>query len=414
MVAAVALISIATHGQDAWVTISDPSVKTVKVSLESNPYFPPILIMGSDDRLNVNFDYLDYDVHYLRYSLQHCNADWRPSQLMESEYATGFNYADITDYEQSYGTFAHYYNYNLSLPNDDIAFTKSGNYVLRVYPQDDPDKTLFTARFAVSENTVRVYAGVTSRTDLDYNNESQQVSVDIENRNNVILDPYGELTIVVNQNMRTDNEAVVTRPTMVLGKKITYDHNQSLIFKAGNEYRRIETVSINTINMGVDRIEYFEPYYHATLLIDERRDNTQYLYDKTQNGRFTIRNSECDDSFVCADYVVTHFSLDTGGRMLNGGKIYLQGEFTEGLSPSTRMMKWDGATGMYLCDLLLKQGAYNYQYLWVPDGTTTGITGKIEGDKYQTVNEYLVRIYDHHIGARYDRLIGYAIINSGL
>ncbi|MBQ3730522.1 MAG: DUF5103 domain-containing protein, partial [Muribaculaceae bacterium] len=84
--------------------VFDSNVRSLKVCLASNMYIPPVLMMNSDDRLLVNFDYLDYDPHYLRYSVTHCNADWQPSQLVESEYVNGFNYADIEDFEPSEAT----------------------------------------------------------------------------------------------------------------------------------------------------------------------------------------------------------------------------------------------------------------------------------------------------------------------
>ena len=49
----------------------------------------------------------------------------------------------------------------------------------------------------------------------------------------------------------------------------------------------------------------------------------------------------------------------------------------------------------------------------MPDGSTAGLTARIEGDKYQTVNEYLVRVYHRRQGERYDRFIGYGIAFSG-
>ncbi|MBR1543435.1 MAG: DUF5103 domain-containing protein [Muribaculaceae bacterium] len=415
-----AALSLLTAGyaaaQDMRPHIFSSSVKSLKLSLEHNPYAPPILILGGEERLNVNFDYLDYDVHYLRYSVVHCNADWTESVLMESEYVDGFNYADIDDYEQSVTTFTHYYNYNFTLPNDNFRITKSGNYLLKVYEQDDPDKILFQTRFVVCENSVSVRAAVTSRTDFDYNSEHQQVSFEVIGKTRgQIRDPYGELTAVVTQNSRTDNQVVVTRPMMVAGDVVTFDHNQALIFDAGNEFRRMEMVSVHSINMGVEKMQYFEPFYHASLFVDRPRANTQYLYDQTQFGRFTIRNRECDnaDSNTCADYVVAHFTLDTDGRMFTGGRIYLQGEFTQAIPQDWALMKWDSSQGLYVCDLLLKQGAYNYQYLWVPDGTTMGRAGMIEGNKFQTINEYLVRIYDRPMGERYDHLVGFAVVYSG-
>ena len=411
-----ALMSVAAVAQgrvDTRPHVFDENVRSLQVSLLSNRYIPAVYMLGSDDRLLVEFDYLDYNVHYLRYSVTHCNADWQPSQLVENEYVSGFNYADIEDYEQSEATFVHYYNYQFLLPNSDMELLVSGNYLLTVYEQDDPDKILFQTRFSVCEGNVSVFPQVTSRTDIEYNNRYQQLSFDVRFKPNQIRDPYSEFTCVVTQNSRQDNSVIVTRPTMVGVDHVTYDHNRDLIFPAGNEFRRFETVNAHNLNMGVQSIRYYEPMYHATLMIDEPRSGMQYLYDKTQFGRFIIRNAEAyGENPLEADYMITHFTLNTDGK-LNGGNVWLYGEFLEGYPASQAMMKYDAASGCYVADLLLKQGAYNYMYLWVPDGTSVGQTARIEGDHYETVNEYLVMVYDRPMGERYDHLVGYGVTYSG-
>ena len=408
-----AVAAVAQGRVDTRPHIFDNNVHSLKVCLLNNMYIPPVLMMNSDDRLLVNFDYLDYDVHYLRYSVTHCNADWQPSQLVDSEYVSGFNYADIDDYAQSEATYVHYYNYQFALPNEDMELLVSGNYLLTVYEQDNPSEILFQTRFSVCEGMVGVFPQVTSRTDVEYNNRFQQVSFDVRYKPNQIRDPYTEFKCVVTQNSRTDNAVMVTRPSMVGVDHVTYEHNRDLIFAAGNEFRRFETVNAHNMNMGVQSIRYYNPMYHATLMIDEPRNEVQYLYDKTQFGRFTIRNAETrGESALEADYMITHFALDAGGQ-LNGGNICLYGEFVEGYPASQAMMKYDASSGLYTADILLKQGAYNYLYLWVPDGTSVGQTSRIEGDHYETVNEYLVKVYDRPMGERYDRLVGYGVAYSG-
>ena len=405
--------TVAQNKVDTRPHIFDNNVRSLKVCLASNMYIPPVLMMNGDDRLMVNFDYLDYDVHYLRYSVTHCNADWQPSQLMESEYVSGFNYADIEDYETSSATYVHYYNYQFMLPNSDMELLVSGNYLLTVYEQDDPDEILFQTRFSVCEGGVSVFPHVTSRTDVEYNNRYQQVSFDLHFKPNQIRDPYNEFICEVSQNSRMDNVVYVKRPSMVGMDNATYDHNRDLIFPAGNEFRRFETVLAHNINMGVQSIRYYEPMYHATLMVDEPRNETQYLYDKTQYGRFTIRNAEArSESMLQADYMITHFTLATDDK-LNGGNVWLYGEFMNGYPESQAIMHYDASSGCYTADVLLKQGAYNYMYLWVPDGSSVGQTSKIEGDHYETVNEYLVKVYDRPLGERYDRLVGYGVAYSG-
>lgn len=413
--AAICIIAATTaHAQqaDTRIKIVDPNVKTIKVAPRSNAYMPPVIVMGSGDQVNVDFDYMDYDEHYLRYSVTHCNADWQPSQLVESEYVDGFNYADITECGHSQATFVQYCHYSFALPNEDFSITKSGNYLLTVYEQDDPDKILFQSRFSMCERVVDVMATVSSNTDIDFNANHQQVAIELGYKMGAITDPYGELKVVVGQNTRTDNERTITRPMMVEMGKVTYDHMPDLIFPAGNEYRRIETVNTKGYNLGNVRMSYYEPYYHATPPTDVPRAGTQYLYDQTQHGRFTVRNSETDNSATEADYCITHFTLNTGGP-LTGGRIYLEGEFTQGLPGGVAEMMYDAASGCYVNDMLLKQGAYNYQYLWVPNGSSQGLTSRIEGDDYETINQYVIKVYNRPSGERYDRLVGYGVAYSG-
>ena len=405
-------ISAFAQRVDTDIRIFNKNIHSLKIAPVDKPYGVPIIALGSDEQLNVNFDLIDYDAHYLRYSITHCNADWQPSRLIDSEFVSGFNQADITDFAQSEGTFTHYFNYNFTFPNDDMQILKSGNYLLKVSEQDDPDNVLFQTRFSVCEHTVNVAVETTSRTDIDYNDAHQQVSFEVTYKPGTIQNPYQELKALVTQNSRTDNAVMVENPLMVGGNKVTYDHNPALIFNAGNEYRRMETVNVNALNMGVSRIEYFEPYYHATVNPDQPRVATQYLYDQTQFGRFTIRNAEANDSHTQADYIITHFTLEPDD-MLPKGKIYLQGEFTQGLSPSATQLRYEPESGTYTCDIMLKQGHYNYQYLFVPDDGKVGLTSYIEGDKYQTINEYLVKIYSHPMGERYDHFVGYGVAYSG-
>lgn len=390
----------------------NPSFRTLQVKLVGNDYFPPIITSGLGDYIMISFDEISPDLSYLRYSLVHCNADWQPSDLVETEYVSGFNYANIENYEFSSGTFSNYVHYSFTLPNDDMQMLVSGNYLVRVYREDDPDQILLQARFSVSENAVGVYTSITSRTDVDYNSQHQQLSFEIDTKSYEVRDIYSDFKIYVSQNSRLDNEVYIDRPLSANSKTATYDHLRSLIFPAGNEYRRMETVATSYYTMGVQSMTYHHPYYHATLFTDEPRVETQYLYDQTQMGRFTVRNAEADNSDTMADYIVTHFVLNTAGPV-TGGKIYLDGEFTNHLFNSSTLMKYDASTGCYYNDMLLKQGAYNYQYLFVPDGQTVGYTATIEGDKYQTVNEYLIKVYNRKPGERYDRFVGFGMIFSG-
>lgn len=121
--------------------------RTIQVQVEDNQLAPPVITLGEANRIVISFDHLAENVTYLQYSIIHCDADWRPSQLSELEYMDGMNTNNVTDYAFSTNTFAHYVNYRITLPNDDVQLTKSGNYVVLVYPEFEPEKRCIAGLF---------------------------------------------------------------------------------------------------------------------------------------------------------------------------------------------------------------------------------------------------------------------------
>lgn len=396
---------------DTMTGVFNDRFRSLQIQVAENPLAPPIINLGAGDRVIISFDELAEDRHYLRYSLTHCNADWRPSQLVELEYLDGFNQGDVTDYEFSRATTVHYVHYSITLPNEQMRFTVSGNYLLKVWDEERPDEILLQARFMVNEGGADVAGDVTSRTDIDYNKAHQQLSVVVDAERAFVSDPFNDLIVSVSQDGRSDNNIVMRQPLRASGKRAYYEHQRQLIFPAGNEYRRFETVSTSFPGMGVDEISYYEPYYHFKLVTDSPRSDGSYNYDQTQFGRYTIREYNSANSDTEADYVVTHFTLDMPHR--TDVDIFLDGDFTSRrFDPESRMV-FNRATGLYERSMLLKQGAYNYQYLAVPAGGTVGYTAPVEGDYFPTVNEYVVTVYHRAPASRYDRLIGATVIYSG-
>lgn len=406
----VAAIMSAEPPADTMTGAFDEHIRTMQVNLRGDIFAPPVIVLGSDDVLNFSFDQLSDDRSYLRYRLVHCNADWQPSPMVESEYLNGFNEAVIDDFEFSRGTTVNYVNYRFTVPSGNIYPLISGNYLVQVYDENDPSKTLAQWRFMVSEQKVGIDAALTSRTDIDYNNAHQQLSIEVNTERLDDIDPFNDLKLMIQQNGRFDNEIALQHPLRMLGRTAVYDHLAPLIFEAGNEYRRFETVSLDYPGMRIESVQYLDPYYHANITTDMSRAKEAYLYDSTQNGRFKIREYDSDYADTNADYVVVHFTLDypeTPDLM-----IFIDGDLTNRRFDESSRMIFNNYTGRYEKAMLLKQGSYNYQYLAVPPGKNRGYTSHIEGDRYQTVNEYLIKAYARRPGARYDRLVGVSRIVS--
>lgn len=389
--------------------ILDRQLHTLQVVVNDDPLLPPIMNLGGGNHLEIGFDEFSHEYHRYIYKVEHCNADWSPStEIFESDYMNGFNGEPIEDYEKSFNTTVLYTHYSLRIPNENISLKLSGNYKLTVYNDEgDEPVPVLTACFSLVEPGVGIGATVSTNTDIDFNKSHQQVDFSVNYGLVKVIDPHRELKTVVMQNRRWDNCVVNPKPNIQAANKIEFTHNRQLIFPAGNEYHKFEILDVHIPTLNVDRMEWFDPYYHATLYPNQTARN--YLYDEDQNGGFIIRNSDDEDVATTCDYVFTHFTLKS--PQLPGGEVYLNGEWTYNRFIPEYRMTYNRETQAYEATALLKQGYYNYNYLFVPDGETQGNSGRTDGNFYETENEYIILVYHRPNGGRYDKLVGYRRMN---
>lgn len=395
---------------DTMTGVFDNRVKTLSLRNPDSFMSPPVINLSSGSRLALNFDIVGDSHEYLRYRLVHCNADWLPSRLLEPEYVGGFNETEVSDYAYSSNTYVHYVNYNIELPGEEMKFLASGNYLLQVYPEGNPEQVILQQRFYVSEDSVRVSGGASGRTDVGLNTEYQQLDFTLSTMLPQSANLYQDVVVTVTQNNRPETTRTIAHPLRVEGDKIVYSHLPDLIFRAGNEYRRFETVRADYAGMHADSVKFGGSNWHSWLTPDESRVDKDYTYDSTQHGRFKIDEYSTDDPDLGADYVTVHFTLDI--PELTGGEVYVDGDFSFHRFGRFNKMVYDRGKGAYVAEIPLKQGSYNYQYVVAsPEGNVD--PSPIEGDKYETRNEYLVCVYYRAPGSRGDRLIGTAVIIPG-
>lgn len=389
--------------------ISD-DIYTVQVNKNNDWSSYPIIALNGNDYVHISFDRISEDsMNRLRYRIIHCDAYWkRSSSISEIDYLSGFNDNPIDDYASSLNTTVEYTHFAINMPNNDVNVKLSGNYVVEVYEDGAPDEVLLTACFSVVEPQVSIAPSITSNTDIDTNKGHQQLSFSILHQNLNIRDPFTELKIFAWQNNRLDTERHQIKPTYVSSDRLIYEHNRNLIFEAGNEYRRFETSSYRYNGLNVEHIEYNRPNYTMYIVPDKIRAGRSYSYDQDQNGRFYIRSNDTNDSEVESDYFNTVFTLPMDSPI--GEDIFINGNFTDNNFTDKYRMKYDEEHRQYYIALLLKQGLYNYQYLTKSGASYS--TAKIEGNYFETENEYQIFVYYRPSGQRYDSLIGVQNIQS--
>jgi hypothetical protein len=392
--------------------IFNEKIKTVQLYKEGWNLSYPIIKLNSNEKLNLHFDLLDDQAETYYYTFIHCDKDWNKSDIFPNDYLEGYSENPIEDYETSFNTTVGYIHYKLSFPNDRVKISLSGNYILVVYPVDKPGEPALTQRFIITEDAVRIAVSVHRPQMTKDNNTHQQVDFTVNYTGLDINDPYRNVYAFILQNGRWDNAKRNMVPDFHGNNELRYNSlSEKNIFHGGNEYRYFDIKSIRYQTEYVKKIDFVAPYYNVYLYPSENREFKPYFYWQDFNGKYYIAIQEGQKFDVDADYVYVYFTLPSA-KEISGGKMYVSGGLNNWAFDKNNLMTYNNEKGEYECTMLLKQGWYNYEYVFLKDGVSDGTATIFEGSHYETENDYLVLIYYRNPRDRYDRAIGSITANT--
>lgn len=385
-------------------------LRSLQLIVNEDELLPPVVDSGKHWSINIGFDEMSHDYRRFRYHIDHCESDWTLSDgIFESDFLAGLNDQLIEDYEKSFNTTQIYTHHQLLLPNEEVRLLLSGNYRVTIYDDEDDDKTpLLKAEFCIVDRKLNVSASITGNTDIDFQQQHQQVSINIGYGALRVTDPQRDLKTFVTQNRRPDL-TVQVQPNIQNAAGVQFNHQRALIFPGGNECHKFEFLDVEGVNMGVDNVRWFDPYYHATLY--EELPTRHYSLENDQNGAFVMRNSDSENNETTCEYAFVHFRLRT--PPVAGGPVYVHGNWVNEWPSDDYKMEYNEEEGEYQASVLLKQGYYDYRFLQLTGaesslGIPIATSERTDGNFYQTQNEYQVLVYYREPGGRYDKLVGYA------
>jgi hypothetical protein len=371
--------------------------------------------MGEEIPLVFKFDDLSGEVKDYYYTIIHCDADWNESYIPQNDYMDGFFDNPLTDYARSFNTTFDYINYLLYVPNENVNLKLSGNYALVVYEGNDKTNLVLSKRFHVVEPLVQV-EGTVRRATLDaFRGENHEVDFTVFHEKLPILNPREEIKVVIQQNNRWDNAIRNLKPLFIRDNALIYDYNRENVFAAGNEFRYFDNRTNRVNGENVLATEYHRPYFHKTLMTDQVRTNKRYFPYEEMNGKYVVESQdrEVEDYDTECDYTFVHFTLPLESILL-GGSVNVFGALNNWNANKSNEMTWNFNTSAYELTMLLKQGYYNYMYVYVPQGAPVADHTNLEGSFWETENDYQIFVYYRDMASRYDRLVGYRQLNSRL
>jgi hypothetical protein len=392
--------------------IFNDRIKTVQIYKEGWNLSYPVIRLDSDEKLVLHFDLLGDNSENYYYTFIHCDKDWNKSDIFYTDYMDGFSENPIEDYRPSFNTTVHYTHYKVSFPNEKAQLKISGNYILLVHPVNEPEKPVLSQRFIITEDL----AGISNsahrpRMTADVNTD-QQIDFSVNISSVKVNDPFRDIYACILQNGRWNNAKMNLKPEFFGSNEIKYSSlSEKNVFRGGNEFRYFDIKSIRYQSQYVRKIDFLISNYNVYLFPSENREFKPYFYWEDFNGKYYIAIQEEKNPETDADYVYVYFTLPSK-YPVEGGRMYVSGALNNWSFDASNLMTYNYAAGAYECIMLLKQGWYNYEYVFRKDGSDDTVATKFEGSHYETENDYTVIIYYRNPRGRYDRVIGVQTINT--
>ncbi|MEN8121960.1 MAG: type IX secretion system plug protein domain-containing protein [Bacteroidota bacterium] len=375
--------------------------------------FPIIDLNNEEEKIKLSFDELGNNIKDYSWKIIYCNMDWTQSELEPIEYLTGFFEGYIQEYSLSKNTTYNYINYNIDFPNDDVNFEKSGNYIVQIFEQNNPSQIVLTRRFYVINKKVHIKGNIFKQP-LQNNSNNQRVNFILNYDNNEIIDPYANLLTTIIKN----GESLISTKTILPSKtginELGFENKKEISFPGGNEFRHFDIKSLKFLSDRIEKIDYIESSYNVILRPDIPKTNIEYNFKNDLNGKSLIKLENSDRSNIEADYCKVIFRLNAPLN-LNKGDYYVYGSLSDWKTSDKCKMTFNESKQQYTLTLILKQGYYNYQYVFKSEGLSIDKTNQwfsVEGNYYQTENDYFLLTYYKNPTDLTDEIVGFAKINS--
>ena len=200
-------------------------IRSVQFHINGLALTQPVSVLGSMNSLFLSFDDLDGDGTRYYYTVIHCDRHWQPTrELSQFDYLNGFREGEILNYEMSSGTYQNYLYYSVTIPNNEVKWSISGNYLLVVYESGNEDDPVLTRRFMVTEEKVKIKANVVRPVIVEQQNTHQEIDFGIETENLNCYNPRSEIFCTILQNGRWDNRLEDIQPRTVNGTYLDYNY----------------------------------------------------------------------------------------------------------------------------------------------------------------------------------------------
>ncbi len=412
--------SLFLQGQTTYMFSNNTYVdhlRTVNFGPTGLEHLFPMLELGGRQSLTLSFDDIDSEVKNYVYTIIHCDRNWEPSGLAPLEYIDGFEEENIQNFDFSFRALQNYTHYSLQIPNQNMGVTKSGNYLLVVYEDEEEKRVVITRRFVVVDRQIGISAELVRPVEVRKIHTHQELDIDVNFLRLNVRNPMLEISATVIQNQRWDNAIYGLSPKFLNADKAIFDYQGEVVFPGGSEFRLIDLRSLRIPHRDVVFIDVnMDNQMEAELAPVASRSKAPHLSFIDFNGRYVIENQDSSPAEVASDYVYTMVTYQVDQPYFDD-HVYLFGDITEWQLKDEYQLRYNPAISSYVGRFPLKQGYYNYYLATSPsdaDPKAPRVPSllKTEGSHADTENDYYILLYYRPFGTRYDQIVGYIQVNT--
>jgi hypothetical protein len=276
---------------------------------------------------------------------------------------------------------------------------------------NDDREIIFSRKFVLYEVIVAVPLQIKNPRDVRDLDKKHNLDFTIKAGEFLLQDPIKNVRVLLLQNGIWHTAIKNIKPMFTVGSDLIYRYDKETQFWAGNEFLFFDNKDIRNAINNVRKIEYSGGTYNTYLMTNQARGNQVYTFAPDANGNFVVRNINTALSATEADYSWVYFTL-SAPAYFGKESIYITGMFNNYNLIDEFKMEYNPKTELYEKAIIIKQGFTNFQYTLADAKGKVNFKDALDGNFFQTENDYFCIVYYRANNDRYDRVIGKGVANS--
>lgn len=372
------------------------SIKSLQLYRKGTDNNPPIIELGSPQKLILAFDELSDLSGQFRITFTHHNQNWENSNIPQDWYLEGINEIILGGGQKNELSEPNYFHYKTEFPNDQVKFKISGNYMLHVSDFNSGVR-LFSLPFFVTENEGEIVSWV----ETVYNAGQRYNAIDQPFSEFVYPDfiefPQFDLSFYFVQNRFWGDFKQSENFDFSEQDRSQFHLSRDNAFPANYDFMGL---NLNSLSVDGNQIIDYQPGQTPPLVV-LREDILNFSSDPVRGWTSNFGNPK---NATDSRYANVRFRFDDGGQFSENEGVYLVGDFNQWLLSESNKLKYNEDSGYWETSSLIKQGTYTYKYA-VKEGEL-GINDLILSDTITRQNqEYVSFVYFQDPDYRYQRLL---------